>query len=263
MSSATAFEEWLRGYRPQCMDYYTIMDMRKAWEAALTRSERTVLPGGFEETFTKAFAEQERADKERDVEVRFEGRQGQKPAAFVIEERVTNEHNIEMCDEGHKFAFLEDHPRKDGAKRCPHCMAVGLDIARSSTAGWHQAAMTAGTILGLPGGLGAAEFTQAVQDHDARTRAAIQLLHAIAASKKDVWLLPEHQDRLEAICADIPFSATSFCDWHEDGEDSDTYATGCGHYFHYADGLQNNDVNYCQACGKKARVPDSRVHKDG
>lgn len=38
---------------------------------------------------------------------------------------------IDTCDNGHKFAKLPDHPLKDGRPRCPHCMAVGLDRART------------------------------------------------------------------------------------------------------------------------------------
>lgn len=36
---------------------------------------------------------------------------------------------IDMCDQGHKFAKLPDHPMRDGKARCPHCMATGLDAA--------------------------------------------------------------------------------------------------------------------------------------
>lgn len=39
--------------------------------------------------------------------------------------------SIETCDYGHRFGFLPDHPRKDGLKRCPHCMAIGLDALLS------------------------------------------------------------------------------------------------------------------------------------
>lgn len=38
--------------------------------------------------------------------------------------------NIDTCDFGHRFAKLQDHPTKDGKARCPHCMAVGLELAR-------------------------------------------------------------------------------------------------------------------------------------
>lgn len=37
---------------------------------------------------------------------------------------------IETCDHGHKFAYLPDHPRRNGLTRCPHCMAIGLDRLR-------------------------------------------------------------------------------------------------------------------------------------
>lgn len=132
-------------------------------------------------------------------------RRGSSTGATLPEQpsRVTNNQTrfrlttVTWDEEGFVSGVLYDDERKEH-------VAIGT---LSSTAGWHQAAMTAGTILGLPGGLGAAEFTQAVQEHDARTRGAIQLLHAIVASKKDAWLLPEHQDRLEAICAAIPLSA--------------------------------------------------------
>ena len=42
--------------------------------------------------------------------------------------------NIDACDQGHRFAPLPDHPRKDGMTRCPHCMASGIDAARSAPA---------------------------------------------------------------------------------------------------------------------------------
>lgn len=38
----------------------------------------------------------------------------------------------EMCDQGHKFSKLPDHPKKDGLARCPHCMAIGIDALRSA-----------------------------------------------------------------------------------------------------------------------------------
>jgi hypothetical protein len=38
---------------------------------------------------------------------------------------------IDMCEMGHRFAKLDDHPTKDGSPRCPHCMALGLDAARA------------------------------------------------------------------------------------------------------------------------------------
>lgn len=42
---------------------------------------------------------------------------------------------IETCDEGgHKYAKLPDHPMRQGMPRCPHCMAIGLDRARTELA---------------------------------------------------------------------------------------------------------------------------------
>ena len=38
----------------------------------------------------------------------------------------------EMCDLGHRFVILKDHPRRNGLARCPHCLATGLDAARST-----------------------------------------------------------------------------------------------------------------------------------
>lgn len=32
----------------------------------------------------------------------------------------------DICDQGHRFAMLPDHPIKDGRPRCPHCMVAGL-----------------------------------------------------------------------------------------------------------------------------------------
>lgn len=35
---------------------------------------------------------------------------------------------IEECNQGHKFAKLEDHPLNDlGQARCPHCLSIGFD----------------------------------------------------------------------------------------------------------------------------------------
>lgn len=34
---------------------------------------------------------------------------------------------IDTCEDGHKYAKLPDHPKKDGSSRCPHCMAIGVD----------------------------------------------------------------------------------------------------------------------------------------
>lgn len=41
---------------------------------------------------------------------------------------------IDTCDSGHRFAKLSDHPMRDGKARCPHCLAIGLDAARSEQA---------------------------------------------------------------------------------------------------------------------------------
>jgi hypothetical protein len=40
---------------------------------------------------------------------------------------------VETCDSGHTFLYLDDHPRKDGLRRCPYCMAIGLDEARKQS----------------------------------------------------------------------------------------------------------------------------------
>lgn len=37
----------------------------------------------------------------------------------------------EMCDFGHAFAKLPNHPLMDGAARCPYCMAKSLDDLRA------------------------------------------------------------------------------------------------------------------------------------
>lgn len=39
---------------------------------------------------------------------------------------MTDKPIIDMCDQGHRFAKLPDHPTWDGRARCPHCMVVGL-----------------------------------------------------------------------------------------------------------------------------------------
>jgi hypothetical protein len=44
---------------------------------------------------------------------------------------VSTDPVVDTCDLGHKFAKLPDHPYKDGIARCPHCMAIGLDSART------------------------------------------------------------------------------------------------------------------------------------
>lgn len=41
---------------------------------------------------------------------------------------------IEMCDLGHKFARMPDHPRRNDRYSCPHCMVDGLDRLRHSAA---------------------------------------------------------------------------------------------------------------------------------
>jgi len=38
---------------------------------------------------------------------------------------------LDMCDYGHKFAKLHNHPHKDGRPRCPMCLSIGLDAARA------------------------------------------------------------------------------------------------------------------------------------
>jgi hypothetical protein len=30
---------------------------------------------------------------------------------------------LDVCLLGHRFAYLPDHPEREGVKRCPHCMA--------------------------------------------------------------------------------------------------------------------------------------------
>ena len=45
--------------------------------------------------------------------------------------------------------------------------------------------------------------------------------------------------------------AENRCAWYRDGEDSDTFGTGCGHYFTLIDGTPaENDMLYCCYCGK-------------
>lgn len=40
------------------------------------------------------------------------------------------------------------------------------------------------------------------------------------------------------------------CDWHQDGEDSETWQTGCGHYFTIIDGTPtDNKFRHCCFCG--------------
>lgn len=58
---------------------------------------------------------------------------------------------IETCNLGHRFYFMEDHPKKDGAKRCPHCMVMGLDDAREAlkkaeASAWNEVIETAAMV---------------------------------------------------------------------------------------------------------------------
>lgn len=49
------------------------------------------------------------------------------------------------------------------------------------------------------------------------------------------------------------------CAWHLDGEDSDTFATACGHFYVYSDGtLKECEAYYCQGCGGKITLPYER-----
>lgn len=34
---------------------------------------------------------------------------------------------VDQCEQGHKFAKLPDHPKRDGIARCPHCLAIGRE----------------------------------------------------------------------------------------------------------------------------------------
>lgn len=46
---------------------------------------------------------------------------------------------IDTCDHGHMYAKLPDHPRDNaGNSRCPHCMSIGLDLARKEIAELRQ-----------------------------------------------------------------------------------------------------------------------------
>jgi len=39
---------------------------------------------------------------------------------------------IDVCDQGHRFAKLLDHPVRDGRPRCVHCLAQGFDSLRKA-----------------------------------------------------------------------------------------------------------------------------------
>jgi chromosome segregation ATPase len=44
---------------------------------------------------------------------------------------------------------------------------------------------------------------------------------------------------------------TIHCNWHQDGEDCDTWQTDCGHYFCINEGTPvENEFKYCAFCGK-------------
>ena len=58
--------------------------------------------------------------------------------------------------------------------------------------------------------------------------------------------------------------APDACNWHQDGEDCDTWQTGCGHYFTINDGTpMDNDFRHCCFCGKPlAQHPHEVDHDD-
>lgn len=39
---------------------------------------------------------------------------------------------IDMCDQGHRFAKLPDHPKMAGRARCPHCLAIGIRLVENA-----------------------------------------------------------------------------------------------------------------------------------
>ena len=41
----------------------------------------------------------------------------------------------DMCDQGHRFAKLPDHPLRDGRPRCVHCLAIGFDLLSTTNQG--------------------------------------------------------------------------------------------------------------------------------
>lgn len=44
------------------------------------------------------------------------------------------------------------------------------------------------------------------------------------------------------------------CIWSQDGEDSDTWSTTCGHYFTLNEGTpKENNFKFCVFCGKKIK----------
>jgi len=46
-------------------------------------------------------------------------------------EPVQTDAAIDVCDMGHRFAKLPDHPTRDGRPRCIHCLAQGFDLLRA------------------------------------------------------------------------------------------------------------------------------------
>lgn len=45
-------------------------------------------------------------------------------------------------------------------------------------------------------------------------------------------------------------ASKAMCVWSRDGYDSDTWATGCGHYFTVIDGTPTeNQFRFCTFCG--------------
>ena len=54
------------------------------------------------------------------------------------------------------------------------------------------------------------------------------------------------------------------CHWSQDGEDSDVWATQCGHYFRLNEGSPiDNDMKFCCYCGRtlvELRFEDEEPH---
>ena len=83
---------------------------------------------------------------------------------------------IETCDRGHRFGFLPDHPRDSGGlKRCPHCLAIGLDAERARVAELEQAIRDASDWVLAGEGVGLTYYF-CPSDGDTRSAAVIDAL---------------------------------------------------------------------------------------
>lgn len=66
---------------------------------------------------------------------------------MTIEEQLKQQAVVDQCDHGHRFLALPDHPKKDGHKRCPYCLAIGFDSIRAELSELQQSPISAFSCL--------------------------------------------------------------------------------------------------------------------